>query len=529
MVHPSLTTLALLGTERQAVELPAVEGLLGEVLAQLNPADREGTLLGAAAAFALYQQVGRLPITDSQLLPPPAPADSLPRCSRQAGQHLNLMLVGKHRDVLGEWLALATVAERRVPEETLPTLLDLGRTQSGLREALGPVLGERGRWLAAQNPEWDYVLHDEDDLNVWEVGSRSARLALLQRLRRKDPVAARELVSSTWKEDTGDDRAAFLEILESGLSMADEPFLEDALDDRIKEVRRVAADLLARLPQSRLCERMTERVRPWLARQELGGGDLIQRMTERITPWLALERDLSLKVTLPEKCDKGMQRDGIEPKPPRGSRLGEKAWWLLQAIAAVPLSHWQEQGNVSPEALVRAAGRDNEWREVILTGWAQAAQRQGVGAWAESLLRTSFSHSEVFGLDQKELLKVLPAEQREVLALERLQAEPAPIHYEHSALPLLHGCQYQWSSQLTEAVLDSLRQRIKANDNTHGYLLAPDLKKMVLYMNPALVASASQGWPTQSANWSRWSSTVDDILATLQFRHDIRRGMKDEG
>ncbi len=43
----------------------------------------------------------------------------------------------------------------------------------------------------------------------------------------------------------------------TGLSMADEPFLERALDDRDAQVRRRAAELLAGLPDSRLAARLT--------------------------------------------------------------------------------------------------------------------------------------------------------------------------------------------------------------------------------------------------------------------------------
>ena len=51
----------------------------------------------------------------------------------------------------------------------------------------------------------------------------------------------------------------FLSVLADGLSLADEPLLEAALDDRAAEVRSWAAYLLARLPGSALGQRMAER------------------------------------------------------------------------------------------------------------------------------------------------------------------------------------------------------------------------------------------------------------------------------
>ena len=95
-----------------------------------------------------------------------------------------------------------------------------------------PLLGRRGHWLAAQNPDWAWAIGGTaDDEKIWQVGESGARLLFLQRLRRTNPVHARELLAATWKEETPEDRAGFIAILETGLSPEDEPFLEAALDD----------------------------------------------------------------------------------------------------------------------------------------------------------------------------------------------------------------------------------------------------------------------------------------------------------
>ena len=97
------------------------------------------------------------------------------------------------------------------------------------------------------------------------------------------------------------------------MSLDDETFLEAALDDRRKEVRGAAADLLARLPESALRRRALERALP-----------LLKFKSNKL-------RRKTIEVTLPEACDKAMQRDGVEPKP--GFRgVGEKAWWLQQML-----------------------------------------------------------------------------------------------------------------------------------------------------------------------------------------------------
>ena len=109
------------------------------------------------------------------------------------------------------------------------------------------VLGQRGEWLAAQNPDWLYATQ-RDEKDVWETGDREERLLLLEHLRTVDPNNARELLATTWSQESAKDRVAFLEKFAIGLNASDEPFLNEALHDRSVEVRRVARSLLGRLP-----------------------------------------------------------------------------------------------------------------------------------------------------------------------------------------------------------------------------------------------------------------------------------------
>lgn len=72
-------------------------------------------------------------------------------------------------------------------------------------------------------------------------------------------MRARDLLASSWAQESPKDRSDFLAAFEKGLSPDDEAFLESTLGDRRKEVRRVASYLLAHLPESGLRRRMLER------------------------------------------------------------------------------------------------------------------------------------------------------------------------------------------------------------------------------------------------------------------------------
>ncbi|NJR65119.1 MAG: hypothetical protein HC772_07025 [Leptolyngbyaceae cyanobacterium CRU_2_3] len=231
----AVISAALIGTERQPFKPPIAPGKLGQVLARLGhqsgeqlgnkPGNQstEAVLLSAAATLALHQQAGWLATTQTVPLSEPCPPDNLPRCHPHAAWFLQQMLQGQHSQILPEWLTRAAIAQQRVPELCLPALLDLGRQQRDLRAFILPVVGQRGRWLAAQNPDWSYAVSlatDED----WETGTQAARLLYLQSLRAQEPDRARELLAAIWSQEAAGDRAQLLETFRIELSIADEPF-----------------------------------------------------------------------------------------------------------------------------------------------------------------------------------------------------------------------------------------------------------------------------------------------------------------
>ena len=336
---------------------------LGQLLSRLDVDDRESTLLRTAGVMALWRQAGHLLVHDPQPLPPPCEPDDAPACGPLARQHLALMLQGHHTEFLLEWLEILGLAGQRAPKEFLPALLEAGAARIGLRPALLPALGRRGRWLARHNPAWGYAV-ETDDETLWQTGRFEERLALLRQLRATRPERALELLNATWGEERAKQRREFIEALANGLSMADEPFLEAALNDRSAEVAYSAAELLARLPESRLVQRLTERA--------------LQGV--RFQPGRFLKRD-RLDLDLPED-DPVLRRDGIAD-PPSSVKLGEKAWRLSRIVGAVPPALWSRQWGLAP-AEILTLSRDSEWRQALLEGWALATQRHRDPDWAEA-------------------------------------------------------------------------------------------------------------------------------------------------
>ncbi|HYE72987.1 MAG TPA: DUF5691 domain-containing protein [Blastocatellia bacterium] len=492
-----IVNAALIGTERQQFTLPAQSAKLDELLAQMQSESRERTLLSAAAATTLYQRAGRLPQKAKQSLPEPCIEGDLPRCNARSAQPLSLMLAGEHKEVLPEWLAALAQAGKRVPEDALPKLLDLGKAQEHWRDAIIAVIGNRGEWLAAQNPEWGYVVGTLDE-SLWETGSFEMRLALLKKLRASEPARARELVASTWSAESPDARAAFIAAFQIGLSLDDEPFLEAALDDRRKEVRRTAADMLARLPESALVKRMIERVQPLISfKRKLLGKD-------------------NIEITLPVACDKAMQRDGVEIKPPHKS-VGEKAWWLQQMLGAISPQFWCVEFNKTALELTAAAGNGN-WRSILICGWATATARYGDLLWSEILIEELLKNADF--VSPEELFILLPPEQREMLALKTLNHNYS-LHSLQPANWMLKLCTHRWSEALSLEVLSSLSKCFKRREPPELWGAGDVMNATAPYFNPNVSDKAAQILTDSFRDDEYWSATIQRFLSTLQFRYDM--------
>jgi hypothetical protein len=114
-------------------------------------------------------------------------------------------------------------------------------------EKLGPTAQH---WADRQKPDagtrsyFDPELLDESN---WAQSTLSRRVAYLEQWRRDEADAARVLVESTWAQEDADTRFRVLQAFQTGLSIADQPFLSTLEKDRAPRVRALAAKFLARL------------------------------------------------------------------------------------------------------------------------------------------------------------------------------------------------------------------------------------------------------------------------------------------
>lgn len=526
---PSLHKTALLGTARAGESLAAPPDAPAVVRAALD-GDREGALLSLLAACSLARRAGAAPrgLEDVEVSASTcaheeraiAPAAA---CSRLRG------LSGSNGSgevpLLREWLEIAREKAVVAPHDALPGLLRLGSRSKALRPLLLPVLGERGRWLAAQNSDWAWARGEalghqadaEEAERAFRDGEGTARTEAFALLRSLDANRALQVLAEAWSRESANRRAQWIEMLQSDLASADEEFLEGALDDRSDAVRKMAAQVLVALPDSAFARRAVERVHKYLRMERSDGA-------------------LHLEVSLPKAWDESWARDGLDEKggrAPAGAATGQRMWWLVQMVACTPPSHWEEAWNATPSEILQAVARDES---ALVEGLGLAAVRARDSRWLMALLSTPNATRAVAGsLPHHVLLGRVDPAQRDALLCVRVREVAQSLAQEEmdNVLGLLSGHAEPWSFELSIAVLDWMRalghravdDKKRSNASQWqfpgGYLLHR-AGQFAALMHLDALATAEENWPSAAPAFFETAS------AALREAYETRRSLRRE-
>lgn len=504
-----LATQVLLGTERRPPVLPPISGALGELLATACPADTavEVRVLRAAGAVAICADAGFVPCGSGEDLPAPCPPDDLPFASEPA-------LVAALRTILDEGPdplrheALQRLAAKglALSPALLPDALSLGQKTAALRAALLPVLGQRGCWLARRNPAWSYAegrLDAAPDPSLWDHGTLEQRTQFLGKLRAAEPERACGLVREALPELDARERSALLAQLATGLGPADEDLLEGALADRSKEVRQLAANLLAQLPGSRYAT----------------------RMAARMSACLRTERKLFRQVWVldaPEHFGADWKDDALEESRAKSESLGERAWWLYQIARALPLAWWPAHTGLSSAKLIEWS-QGTDWNEALLRAWGEAFRRRPASDWAAAFLAEA--PPKGLALEVFELLACLPVAEREPHWLHMLEAGPRSIARGELLVRIAQAVRpgEVLSAAFSRRVLGEIRGLLTTDQGKWDYALRKSLPDFICLIPPACLAEAIEGWPTGRPDTEYFSETLARVLAIVEQRKTLHR------
>ncbi|MEV5438548.1 DUF5691 domain-containing protein [Streptomyces sp. NPDC052682] len=485
-------------------------------------------LLDRAAAETVRRRAGLRPARAAEP-PRSAPQDARPPLPPAAARRLAMLLTdrpgtaGGRRgtapdlmELLPQWLAAADARGYAPPPQLLPALLDTARGRTDLRPAALRFAGPRALWLARFNPEWRFALRsapggdgalphppDPDGLRrLWQEGLFAERVALLAALRSRDPGAARDLLATTWATERAEDRLMFLDSLRTGLGPDDEPFLEQALADRSRNVRATAAELLSALPGSALAARMAARA-----------GACVAVDHTRDVPTIVVEA--------PHECDAAMERDGVVAKAPAGR--GERSWWFGQLVEAAPLGTWSRRlGGRTPREIVALPVAD-DWQGELHAAWCRAAVRQRDAEWARALLGEPAAPEAggpgaVSLAERAKLLGTLGAGERAEWVAGFIAA-----HGLSEAFQLLGVCAVPWAGPLGRAVVDALNIARDAGSYPWSFSGVMGLAERCLDPSEAnrldgLLAVPDEQEGASPGAGGYWAEAFQRLVTTLRLR-----------
>jgi hypothetical protein len=512
----TIVTTAIVGTGQAGNQGITTNTPVDALAAQLA-GEPERQLLLAAGARAMYRRAGRMPVAAPEA-PPVAEPETLADCSRRVKRIVGDTLLHNEDDLLLEALARMRNASLRLPYDLLPQVLQRGAEKKALRAALVPVLGARGHWLSQFNPAWSWVAQylaettqalPANAETIWQEGTQGQRAEILRRLRQSDPAKARTWLAEVWKLEKAEARNEFLATIETQLSIEDEPFLEQALDDRSSNVRATAASLLAHLPNSALIRRMQERANMMLSYV-----------------------DNELVVTLPEQIDQAWEHDGIISNS--DNIQGKRTTWMTEVLSLVSPQHWEERFGLTPQQLLDAAVKTG-WELELIKSWSYATLLHRSAHWIAPLvdwwygLQTVSQHTLVdkeakaqssFARHHKgELLTLLPQREAEQKVLQLRESG-------QDWMPAAASLPKPWSEEFGHTCLQMMHDHLRSlnKDSDYDYNWVNFLKEMEMALPPACFAAALQPWEIPDVKqWiaSYWKRELNTFESYIRLKKRI--------
>ncbi len=500
----SITKQALLGTHRNEDEPSQNRSKsngsspVSDLINSASADTPELTLLMQAGIMAMHDLNGRLPEqrhTPRPSLPKP---DSRPVTPAKIISFLNDVMYGQHIILLPNFLEYIHQAGYRLPPQYLPNLLDKGVKSIKLRPYILPILGNEGRWLATQNPAWDYAVPDiytwSGLLRYWDNNETIKRHQLLSNLRLENPELARKLLENFWRSSTDHVRHSMIKILENNISMADEPFLEAALDDRSHLVRRKAADLLAFLPDSRLAMRMANHAR-----------------------FIVLWKQGQINISFPRELKPEMTRDGIQPTDPKMDIPRLRSRQLTQMVSAVPLDYWTLEWKATIPQIIRAINH-SRWPRTLLNSFTTAARKQNNQEWIKQLVIQRSFDTQV-----ARLLRAIEHDTLKSYILEnkdQFKTDRNLLKVDHPMMAVLKNHQHPWDEEMSLFWLTQFATYIKQTKDRKSVDM--QIKMLLTRFFTTIPTSIEQEahdlFESALQINDRWRSPLEKMFKDLTFR-----------
>ncbi|MBX7226609.1 MAG: hypothetical protein K1X55_11290 [Chitinophagales bacterium] len=309
---------SLLGTEKYMYQENPFEIDLVEKILQQNTEKEDKFLKSAYTAFVFHEAGLIAPTTDIHL------ESCLPETKASADEricnHLKTSLQAGN-DILFQYLIHLCIKNNWVVSRSLvPTILNKALANKKRAESLVICCGETGKWLCKLNPEWEKILFEEAEENIWETGTFGQRKAFLQASRKQDPQKALALLEEVFNKENAANREEFLSLLEENISLSDESFLASCTKDKSQKVKDKAYALLKTIRGSQINQLYLDYIK----------SNLILKEERKFI----ITKKKQFELLVPKALDEALEKTGIA-KISSEKGIKDHIFWLGQILSFV--------------------------------------------------------------------------------------------------------------------------------------------------------------------------------------------------
>ncbi|MDD5275157.1 MAG: DUF5691 domain-containing protein [Methylovulum sp.] len=358
---------AIIGSQHGAGLPPLGPAALQQRQQHWQSLSHELQLLNALALVAAYRAVGQT--TTTTIAEPPAisNAETHAFISASIQSRLQRYLQEQNHGLIKEALALLAAKQQILTPDILAEFLAWCASNRADAVQVRAVIGQRGLWLCAQNPDWERLLGlAAEDSNAWQSAHGPARLSLFGQALQADFANTLAQLPIVWPSENAKDRLALLEALGDHLNADALPFLQTLHTDRSQPVR--------------------EKATQWLVK--LHDPDTTALLQDTLKAILSIHKPLlgkpQLQVQLPDNLSETWKKRGIQEKldylPMAAEKIGAKAGWLYQWLGLCYPLQLAQNLDLSVEKLADAASR-SDFANVLLNGLDAGAALHGCTAW----------------------------------------------------------------------------------------------------------------------------------------------------
>ena len=346
------------------------------------------------------------------------------------------------------------------------------------------------------------------DPGDWFSKDQTERLRWLRHLRQEDPEKARKVLEGSWDAEKPAHKTKLLGVLQIGLSIDDEDFLEHCLHDRRREIRYKSASLLISLKESRVSKALFD-----------FAVDLVRISQNGIA-------ELHLPEELPKEISELVADTG---KGKRQNKFGLKASRSYRVLAKIPPECWEQHFALQPPQLLKAFS-DGVWKDLLMAAITEATVLHPDVRWMEALSRywIRTADTQLWNTPTaKQLMHSWPADIFNERCIAFLQHRGHQLDERSLVTYLLKNVNHPWQDKLTLLVIENFQNWLSSSHTVSwgGRFYRDILNAAAFRCNPQLLGMIRRGWRVDVSRWDLWEKELEWLFRTMFFRQEMRSGL----